>query len=1145
MRMAEGTSAAGGLVSFEMDAETSNGLGSRARSAGVPLRAVLLLGWAVVLGRRLGTMEVVAGAADLDRHADNRLVTGVLPVRIVLHPRESVTAALGRLASQDAELVDVADFSVMVVAAPGQRLQLRLNYRTNACDEAGAHSLMERLVIVLRQIAADGHALVGTLSVLSSQERELVLCTWNKSAVRHTPGPQVITEVFAEQVRKAPDAIAVRTMSESISYAQLNARANQIAHRLIGLGVRSESPVAMFMSRSADLVSATLAILKAGALYAPIHLNCPRERMEWAMRETAARVLVTDRAMAGRRFAHDALVVLADDGPDVAAMPTNDPAVTINPDQLAYIMFTSGSTGMPKGVAIRHRDVVDLALDSHLQNGAYRRVLCHTPLAFDPSTIELWAPLLAGGTVVIAPPGDLDPQALEHLIATEAVTGLFLTTSLFNYLAEERPRAFAPLTEVLTGGEAGSTAAMRKVLAACPTTTVANVYGPTETTVATILDMRAVLASGEQAALLGRAIDNRNVYLLDSNLQPVPPGVTGEGYLGGAGVGRGYLGRPSLTAERFVANPFERPGERMYRTGDLMRWRNDGMLEFVDRADFQVKIRGFRVEPGEIEAALTGRDDVANAAVVMREERPGDKRLVAYVIPDRAKMASDPGKVITGWRSYFDSLYEGSRTASPDDNFTGWNSSYDGRPIPAEHMREWRDSSVRRLLCLRARRIMEIGVGSGLLLHGLVPHCESYWGTDLSARAVADLRAQFDDDARVQLRACAADDFSGMPAEYFDLVVINSVAQYFPNADYLHRVLQGCLGALRPGGTVFVGDLRNLRSLRALRTAIYLDSEDDEAKLRRLIEHSIVTEEQLLVSPEFFTDIPGVAAADIRLRSGRYHNEMTRHRFDVTLYREPVDARCRDSFPSLRWTGSSLPLIPAEGLLVTDIPDARVGAEYEAALAIAKGSDVAVARAIQRTYRGQDPFDLEQLADSQGFDCALAPSASRPGHLDALFAPAGTPLLMSFPRHNTSGSTANVPLGAREVGRFIQELQAHLREKLPSHMVPSALVPMSELPITPNGKLDRRVLPPPDYSGDVKEMKHQRPEAEMLSKLFADVLGVADVGLNEDFFSLGGHSLLAFRLISRIRAELGLELDMRILFDKPTVGELVDELLCA
>ncbi|WP_433240263.1 amino acid adenylation domain-containing protein [Streptosporangium sp. CA-135522] len=553
----------------------------------------------------------------------------------------------GGLRLAGASGTDATHYPLALAVVPGRRLSLRLDHRPDVVSRADAIRLLNRLTRLLKAIAADPGRPLARLDLLSDAERGQVLHEWNDATeipaaparassaagaptAEGTPSPSTATiaRAFAAQVERTPDAEAVVCGGARLTYAELNGRANRLAHRLIERGVRAETPVAVLLERSADVVVATLAIVKAGGAYVPVHHSHPPERMSWVMADTAAPVLVTDRAPA---FEHAAAVVRLDEWPpegsapesfrEPAFVPQYDPPVTAHPDQLAYVIYTSGSTGRPKGVAVRHRDVLDLAFDRRWAD-SHRRLLMHSPHAFDASTYEIWVPLLNGGTVVVAPPGELDPAAIGDLVAEQRLTALFITTALFNLVAEEAPGTFAALGEVLTGGEAASPEAMRRVREACPDTVLGHVYGPTETT--TYATYHRVSRVGATAPPIGRAMDGMRAYVLDGLLRPVPPGVPGELYLAGSGLARGYRGRPGLTAERFVACPY---GGRMYRTGDLVRWSPDGELEYLGRVDQQVKVRGFRIEPGEIEAALSRHPGVAQVAVIAR-----DHRLVAYVV---------------------------------------------------------------------------------------------------------------------------------------------------------------------------------------------------------------------------------------------------------------------------------------------------------------------------------------------------------------------------------------------------------------------------------------------------------------------------------------------------------------------------------
>ncbi|MCA1682284.1 MAG: amino acid adenylation domain-containing protein, partial [Actinobacteria bacterium] len=445
--------------------------------------------------------------------------------------------------------------------------------------------------------------------------------------------PATLPELFQAQVARTPQATAVVTDEVSLSYAELDARANRLAHRLVRLGVGPECPVGLLMERSVDVVVAELAIVKAGGAYVPVDVRAPVSRMQLLLTETKASVLVTDRGWATTaQQIHQGHLVVVDADLSVLDEPADAPLTQAHPDNLVYVMYTSGSTGTPKGVAVAHRDVVALAFARCFAGGGHERVLLHSPQAFDASTYELWVPLLTGGQVVVAPPGELTVEALRHVIINHGVTGLFLTSGLFRMVAQESPQCLSGAVEVWTGGEIVPAAAIRRVLVACPGLVVVDVYGPTETTTyATQRGMSAVDAVPDVVPI-GRPLDNMRVYVLDAALRPTPVGVPGELFIAGAGLARGYLNRPGLTAERFVANPFGDPGSRMYRTGDVVRWTTGGELEFIGRTDEQVKIRGFRIEPGEIESVLATHPGVAAAAVIAREDQPGRKRLVAYIV---------------------------------------------------------------------------------------------------------------------------------------------------------------------------------------------------------------------------------------------------------------------------------------------------------------------------------------------------------------------------------------------------------------------------------------------------------------------------------------------------------------------------------
>ncbi|MFJ4816091.1 amino acid adenylation domain-containing protein [Streptomyces sp. NPDC088801] len=446
-----------------------------------------------------------------------------------------------------------------------------------------------------------------------------------------TDSQNFVHHMVREQAGRTPQAVAVRCGGVSLTYGQLQDRADRLTRRLVDEGAGPERPVLLALGRSVDLAIAELAVLGAGSFYVPVHLSWPQRWIRRIAADSGASVLLTDGSL-GDRVPRLPSTVRT----DAPLPPAPAPAPECRPEQLAYVMYTSGSTGAPKGVAIPHAELAALVTDSMFHEpGAHERVLMLASYAFDPADYALWHPLTHGGTAVIATEDQVTADGIADLVRTERITAVEITSGLFNLVGEERPHAFAGTREVLTGGDVVSATAVRNILRACPGTTVRATYGPTETTLyATQVPLRGA-AQVTAPVPLGRPLDGLRVQVLDGTLAPVRPGEVGEIYLGGAGLARCYQGRPDLTAERFVADPCGPAGSRMYRTGDRARTLPGGLLVFAGRADRQLKIRGFRVEVAEVEAVLASCRGVRQAAVAVRRgQRSDDTKLVGYPVLD-------------------------------------------------------------------------------------------------------------------------------------------------------------------------------------------------------------------------------------------------------------------------------------------------------------------------------------------------------------------------------------------------------------------------------------------------------------------------------------------------------------------------------
>jgi len=522
------------------------------------------------------------------------------------------------------------DLSLTCVQAPSDRIGAAIDYCADRHDRATIERLADHLDVLLLAALREPERGIGSLPLLTAAERE-ERQRWNATG-SYYPADRSLVDLLREQARRSPDAVALEYEDATLTYAELDERANRLGSYLRARGVGPEIRVAVCLERSLDMLVAVLGVQRAGGAYVPVDPGYPTDRIGFMLADSGALAILTHEAVRSSLPDSDALVVSLDAERDaIAASSPAPPPIDAGSEQLAYVIYTSGSTGRPKGVQIEHRNVVNFAsgMQSLLGMKCGDRFVSVASLAFDMSELDIYLSLAYGARLILAPRETaVNPKALAALIERSAATHVQATPSMWRMLIEAGWQGHHALT-IIAGGEALPQHVAEGLVARGGA--VWNLYGPTEATIyATTHRVRA----GERVTI-GRPMPNVSTYVLDSMLQPLPVGVGGELYIGGHGVARGYLNRPELSAERFSADPFSaEPGARMYRTGDIARFRPDGALEFLGRADFQVKVRGYRIEPGEVEAALCASAGVRAAVVVVREDIPDEQRLVAYVTYD-------------------------------------------------------------------------------------------------------------------------------------------------------------------------------------------------------------------------------------------------------------------------------------------------------------------------------------------------------------------------------------------------------------------------------------------------------------------------------------------------------------------------------
>ncbi|MEU9507293.1 amino acid adenylation domain-containing protein [Micromonospora sp. NPDC048170] len=563
---------------------------------------------------------------------------------LVVFERQRLATALAdggpEAARRSARVHRMPGYPLTVHAFDEPELRLGVVWDATRLLTASARRILAQLHRTVRELAERPEALLSELDLGATGEASL-RAAWNATR-RPYPRDLSVPEVFAARVADDPTAAALVVGDRTVDYAELDRATDRLAWTLRRHGVTGETPVAVLLPRGEALIRALLGVLKAGGAYLPVDPAAPPARIAGLLAASGTRLLLTTPATAAGLPDLGPVRMLDVDAPSGEPTPTGPPPGRIHPLQLAGVLHTSGSTGAPKRVGITHRGVVRLVAGPDFATlGPGERVLQFAPTAFDASTWEIWGALLTGATAVVAPPDPVDLTGLAALIRTGGVTVAFLTAGLFRQLVEEDVTALAGVRQLLTGGDVAEPGAVRAVLAARGGLPLVNAYGPTENTTLTSCHLMSGPGPVGDRVPIGRPVPQTTVHVLDDSGRPVPVGVAGELYTGGDGLARGYLGDPAATAWAFVPDP-RVPGERLYRTGDVVRWRADGVLEFLGRRDEQVKIRGFRVEPGEVEAVLRAHPQVSSAAVCARGDGP-DRHLVGYVTPAGAQVPTPAG----------------------------------------------------------------------------------------------------------------------------------------------------------------------------------------------------------------------------------------------------------------------------------------------------------------------------------------------------------------------------------------------------------------------------------------------------------------------------------------------------------------------
>ncbi|MDC5822329.1 amino acid adenylation domain-containing protein [Vibrio europaeus] len=1027
--------------------------------------------------------------------------------------------------------------------------------------------MADNFSVLLDGILSAPQTQLARLPVVNAADQTLLLETLNATQAAF-PQHRLLHH-YPQTAREADQRIAVRCGDVSLSYAELHQQSERLARRLRCYHDEPGHFIAVCLPRSVEMIVAMLAVLKSGAAYLPIDPRYPHARIEYMLQDSQASVVISNHDLA-QTFKFEGCHTLCVDSHEQGV--EDAPSALINeptPDQPAYGIYTSGSTGRPKGTVVSHSNA------SNLVNWYSRRygfcsddnTLIISAIGFDLTQKNIWATLATGGTVVLPDMHLFDVDLVVKTIASQAVTSLNCTPSVFYTLVQDTDSwaQLQSLKYVFLGGEPVAKEMLEPWLkSGCCQAKVINMYGPTECSDITV-DYQI---TGEETGVIpiGAPIDNVTVYVLDDAGQLVPVGTPGELHIGGAGVTEGYLHQPALTAEKFISDPFRADGKAtLYKTGDVVRWQTapDGdvrYLEFLNRRDHQIKIRGHRVELSEVETRIRNHHDVAACRVQYDAQL---EQIWAWVSPTEQafERACDDlaQQNIQDWSRVFDETYEASNGSSEahQSELAGWVSSYTGEMIPEQEMQDWVDDTVEQILALKPRKLLEVGVGTGLLFHRYVEACDAVFATDISAAALAGIEASVKDNHYDHVTLChGAVETLDLPADcQFDTIVINSVIQYFPNLKYLHNTIQRLLPWLTDDGQIFIGDIRHFALLDAHNAASIVGTTERTANLsvqqvREQLNQLRYKDEELLVSPGYFqhlvAETEGLEQADISVKTGAGNNEMLRYRYDVVLHK----AASTEAAPLREWHDWQ-DLTQFECLLQTGehaswgvcgVPNVRILDDLTLLQHVKSAGDQVLVNDLRLTASTLPAADLPRLkalAQRYGYQLSATWSSRDLHSLDLVLYREVKPPVAGR-GHYEYQRFANYPKIAHVAEGLETKLVAELSTHLPDFMLPAGYVLIDTLPTTPNGKVDVKALPKVAHQ-TLSLSRYAAPVTELqarLCELWQQVLRVPSVGVNDNFFHLGGHSLLATRLVSKLRSDLAVTLTISQIFEHPTIAEL-------
>ncbi|KAJ7347283.1 hypothetical protein DFH08DRAFT_936842 [Mycena albidolilacea] len=1061
-------------------------------------------------------------------------------------------------------------------------------YQTDLFSHESVRTVLNNFQRVIRALVVSPQGNIASMDMLTPDDL-VSLEGWNRSNVDCIM-PKSLVHGFRSSVAAYNSSLAVDDGLISLTYEELDQRSDRLASWLATKGLQKGSIVGISMPRSCLLVVAYLSCLKAGVVYMPLDRALPTARMRLMAQSASCQLFLTSGDCL---LKDDIECVDLNDRSDIFLATPIVPLPDIDEDALCCIIFTSGSTGVPKGCVVEQKGMLNLCSPDTTQWAGRARNALSSGIGFDPSGFQIFTSLLTGAPLYCLPDeGVFNPRQFVQFLLDFEVQRCDFTPSTLNSLMAAGDDGWlerSSLEVILLGGEKLDAAKVLEIQGRKPTLQIYSVYGPTEASVTSVSyehvsDLHASPLPLRQIPI-GRALPNTQVYVVDNNLHPVPAGIVGQIILSGPHLNPGYLNKPKQTAKVYKNLPSSSVlgARRIYLTGDLGYWTSEGQLQFVGRADTQVKVRGQRLETSEVERALESHPYVKASSVVVVKDQEREL-LVGYVMLN--DVSTDPNDLVNMWsEQYNDEELCEDLVGTPDQHDSArWRSMLDGSVIPPEQMDEWLDDAIQQIDARPGDRVLEIGVGTGQIALKLVDHVAHFTGVDLSRPSLDYLQSQVDQRGfgdKTVLHVAAAHEISRRLSNGdISLVIINSVAQYFPSGDYLADVIKQAMQTMKSGGRIFLGDIRSYGLIEYHNTQRALGSLPSHASVidvRKVLESFSITQTELLLNPSFFFrlqhSLQGIAHVEILPKVMSCRNELSQYRYTVVLHviQQPILVK-----PST-WLDFSKVDIPVQDLrsVLCDSDESTIGLtkirvlDLEGIYSLRTQIDGSDAEDNVSSLRGKlalpsgelpSPHALRLAAAQEGwtafFDYSLQGFGTDCNFLRAIFA--RTSSLPTTERNIAGafdvsailpGPTCNTIVGpTNDLVQVKETIIAHVRETLPKYMVPH-IVTLDAFPLTVSGKMDSRLLASAqffdahDIAGKSSEGIIESPVTDterQVLEIFSRVLkrSADNIDIRESLFNFGGHSLMATMVVSIIRRELGAEVSMATFFLHPCVRDV-------